>query len=168
MGLLGSMIDFSHNAAATALWHEVGSGPALSRFNNQIGMTDTTPTSNDIWWLSTTTAADQITLMRMLAFHNDVLTDDLRNLGLSFMENVTPSQSWGISAGPRNGATVALKNGWSTLGGHGWQVNSIGYVTGGGRRYVIAVLTTDNPSMAYGIGTIEGLSQLVWSTPAGG
>jgi hypothetical protein len=40
-------------------------------------------------------------------------------------------------------------------------VNSVGYVDGDGRDYVIAVLT-DGPTESAGIGAIEGLSQLIW------
>jgi hypothetical protein len=42
-----------------------------------------------------------------------------------------------------------------------WHINSIGYVVGGGLEYTIAVLTTSNPSEAYGIATIEGLSRII-------
>lgn len=83
------------------------------------------------------------------------------------MESVIPSQRWGISGGVPAGVTIANKNGWSPLTGHGWIVNSIGVVEGQGRHYVIAVLTEDNPSMAYGITTIEGLAARVWQNPSG-
>ena len=50
-------------------------------------------------------------------------------------------QAWGISAG----VTVALKN--------GWQVNSIGWISGGGREYTLAILTE----------TISAVSSMVYS-----
>jgi hypothetical protein len=56
---------------------------------------------------------------------------------------------------------VALKNGWLPLDSGGWQVNSIGYVNGDGRNYVIAVLT-DGGTEANGIATIEELSGFIW------
>jgi len=77
------------------------------------------------------------------------------------MHNVEPAQDWGVSAGLLAPATVALKNGWLPVG-PGWEVNSIGSVTGRDRDYLIAVLTGDDPSMAYGVDTIEGISELVW------
>jgi hypothetical protein len=58
-------------------------------------------------------------------------------------------------------ATVALKNGWLPVG-PGWEINSIGQVSGRYRDYLLAVLTSDDPSMAYGVATIEGISQQVW------
>ena len=68
-----------------------------------------------------------------------------------------------MSAGVLAPATVALKNGWLPVAAEaGWQVNSIGLVSGRYRHYLIAVLTAGDPSMAYGVETIEGISRLVW------
>jgi hypothetical protein len=56
-------------------------------------------------------------------------------------------------AHPVPGVTVALKNGWKYVPACTaqdescpWQVNSIGWVSGQGRDYVLAVLTTDDPA----------------------
>ena len=80
------------------------------------------------------------------------------------MEHITPSEAWGISAGVPAGAKLALKNGWLPLNisDTDWQVNSIGWVDGTGRNYLIAVLSTGNPSEQYGIDSIEHLSAAVW------
>jgi hypothetical protein len=43
-----------------------------------------------------------------------------------------------------------------------WQINSIGWVSGGGRNYLMAVLTTGNPTEQYGIDTIDQLAVMVW------
>jgi hypothetical protein len=61
--------------------------------------------------------------------------------------------------------TVALKNGWLPLDAAStdWQVNSVGWVSGDGRDYLIAVLTTGNPTEQYGIDTINALSSLIWT-----
>jgi hypothetical protein len=51
-------------------------------------------------------------------------------------------------------------------------VNSIGWVRGQGRNYVLAVLTTDDPAgpgtagLDYGISTIQGVSQRIWANLA--
>ena len=85
---------------------------------------------------------------------------------LSLLKNVTADQRWGVSGGVPAGVTVALKNGWLPLDAAGtdWQINSVGWVSGHGRDYLIAVLTTGNPSEQYGIDTINGLSALVWNS----
>jgi len=46
--------------------------------------------------------------------------------------------------------------------GSEWQVNSVGWVSVGGRNYLIAVLTTGNPTEQYGVETIEALAAMVW------
>jgi hypothetical protein len=90
-----------------------------------------------------------------------VLSDANRAYGLSLMHAVTPSQHWGVSAGPPAG-TVDLKNGWLPRT-DGWHVNSIGFSTSGPFRYTIAVLThSTSASMATQVATIEGVSRIVW------
>jgi hypothetical protein len=64
--------------------------------------------------------------------------------------------------------TIALKNGWAPLNAGGWEINSIGYVDGGGRRYLIAVLTHEDPSESYGSDTVEGISEIIWNELAPG
>jgi hypothetical protein len=83
---------------------------------------------------------------------------------LSLMEDVTPSQRWGVSGGVPAQVTVALKNGWLPLRGPGsdWQINSVGWISGAGRNYLMAVLSTGNPSEQYGIDTIDALAATVW------
>ncbi|MGZ4590928.1 MAG: hypothetical protein ACXV2I_09095 [Actinomycetes bacterium] len=42
-------------------------------------------------------------------------------------------------------------------------MHSIGRVSGDGRDYVIAVLTDRNPTMDYGVRTIEGVSRAAFA-----
>ncbi|HEX3540484.1 MAG TPA: serine hydrolase [Acidimicrobiales bacterium] len=156
------MIEVSDNNAATALWNEVGGGPGVARYNQLVGMPNTIPGSGGLWGLTRTTAQDQVQLVRTLAYGNAILSDSRRGYALSLMQNVTSSQRWGVSGGVPAGVGIALKNGWLSVTG-GWEINSIGHIAGGGRDYVIAVLTAGNSSMGYGINTIQGVSSIVWS-----
>jgi hypothetical protein len=79
------------------------------------------------------------------------------------MEHITPDQDWGVSGGVPHNVTVALKNGWLPTGGYSWQINSIGWVRGDRRDYMIAVLTAADPGEEYGIDTIEHISSLVFA-----
>jgi hypothetical protein len=81
------------------------------------------------------------------------------------MENVTGGQAWGVSGGVPAGVSVALKNGWLPLNDANtdWQVNSVGWISGDGRDYLVAVLCTGNPTEQYGIDTLNGLSSVIWS-----
>lgn len=170
--LLTSMIEDSDNDSATTLWNQVGGPGAINSFNQQIGMTDTVPSSCVTcpnfpwpgWGLTTTTADDQIKLLRQFVFPSSLLTSAQRTYGLQLMENITSSESWGVNGGVPSGVTVALKNGWLPLSGEtNWQVNSVGWIDGDGRNYIVAVLTTGNPTEQYGIDTINNVSTLLWS-----
>jgi len=170
--LAEQMIEDSDNAAATSLWYEVGGAASIRSFNAKAGLTDTTPSSCVAcpgfswpgWGLTTTTPNDQIALLKQLVTPSSVLTGAERGYALSLMEDVTPTQRWGVSGGVPPQVTVALKNGWLPLQGtdSDWQINSVGWVSGGGRNYLMAVLTTGNPTEQYGIDTIDQLAAMVW------
>jgi hypothetical protein len=170
--LAQQMIEDSDNAAATSLWYEVGGGTRIRSFNTQAGLTQTSPSSCVVcpgfpwpgWGLSTTTPADQLVLLRELVKPSSLITNANRDYALSLMENVAPAQRWGVSGGVPAQVTVALKNGWLPLDGtdSDWQINSVGWISGGGRNYLIAVLTTGNPNEQYGIDTIDQLAAMVW------
>ena len=174
--LAGEMIEDSDNDAATSLWYQVGGASGIRSFNTTAGLADTAPSSCvncpgfpwPGWGLSTTTPGDQLALLRALVQPNSLLTGAERSYALSLMENVTPDQRWGVSGGVPAQATVALKNGWLPLdsAGDDWQINSVGWISGRGRDYLMAVLSTGNPSEQYGIDTIGQLAAIVWDSLA--
>ncbi len=171
--LAEQMIEDSDNDAATSLWDEVGGPSGIRSFNASAGLADTAPSSCvncpgfpwPGWGLSTTIPGDQLTLLRALVEPNSLLSNTERSYALSLMENVTPDQRWGVSGGVPAQATVALKNGWLPLNSadNDWQINSVGWISGGGRDYLIAVLSTGNPTEQYGIDTIDQLAAMVWN-----
>jgi hypothetical protein len=172
-GLAQQMIEDSDNDAATSLWYAAGGTAGLAAYDDQAGLTRTTPSTCVVcadfpwpgWGLTTTVPYDQITLLKELIKPGPLLTSGERQYALSLLENVTPGQAWGVSGGVPAGATVALKNGWLPLNDDNtdWQINSEGWVSGDGRDYLISVLTTGNPSEQYGIDTISELSTLIWT-----
>ncbi len=159
----GGMIEDSDNGDATALWNQDGGAPGVAAYNRLVGMHQTTP--NVDWGLTTTSVRDQLKLLDELLEPDAVIDQGARRFTLRLMENVTPSQAWGVSGGVPSGVRVALKNGWLPFGG-GWHVNSIGRIRGDGRWYLIAVLTSFNPSEGYGVATINAISSRVWHAPA--
>ncbi len=171
--LAEQMIEDSDNDAATSLWDEVGGATSIRSFNTQAGLADTSPSTcvscPGFPWpgggLTTTVPSDQLTLLRELVEPNSLLTSAERSYALSLMENVTPDQRWGVSGGVPAQVTVALKNGWLPLtsANNDWQINSVGWISGSGRDYLMAVLSTGNPTEQYGIDTIDELATMVWN-----
>jgi hypothetical protein len=157
------MIEHSDNSDATQLWNAVGGAPAVAAYDRLVGMTGTVPASS--WGLTDTTALDQVRLLRELVGPPSLLDAGARDFQLGLMEHIESDQAWGVTGGVPPGVTVALKNGWLPESG-GWQINSIGWVQGDGRSYLVAVMSSGNPSMAYGIGTISGISARVFAALA--
>ncbi len=155
------MIEESDNDEAEALWEDDGDNPAVQRFDDLVPMPDTIV--NPAWGLTQITAPDCVLLDRRYVVPDSLLDNRSRAYGLGLMERVTPSQRWGVSGGVPANATIALKNGWLPTPASAWTVNSMGWVDGDGRDYVIAVLTDHDASEGYGISTIEGISARVWA-----
>ena len=154
------MIEESLDSAADTLWSRLGPG-AVGAFERAEGMTSTVPATDGVWGSTQTTALDRLAMIRTVVEPNSLLTNASRAYILSLMENITPSQDWGATGGVPPGVTVALKNGFAMS--TGWQINTTGWVNGGGRDYLIAVLTNANASEQYGIDTVDGVSSLIWN-----
>jgi hypothetical protein len=169
------MIEQSDDNAATTLWGDVGGTKGMRAFDHEAGLLRTSPSSclqcsgfsGPGWALTTTTPQDQIALLRQLAQPSAVLDKNGQKYALYLLEHGTQSQRWGVSGGVPPGVTVALRSSALSLGGGSkWQVNSVGWVSGGGRNYLMAVLSTGNASETYGIDTLNHLGAMVWSTLA--
>jgi beta-lactamase class A len=153
------MITQSDNDAATALWDELGRD-RIQDFLDAAGMTHTQLGPGDYWGLSQITAHDQLKLLRLLTRSGRVLDHHSREYELDLMAEVIPAQRWGVTAGAPRGVTSHVKNGWLP-DYSGWHINSIGAFTGGGRDYMMAVLSDGDPTMAYGVATIEAVARVV-------
>ena len=157
---LRAMITRSDNAAASALWAELGHG-ALQHFLGLAGMRHTVLGPGGVWGLTQITAPDEILLLRLLLKPNAVLSPNSRSYALRLMAQVIPSQRWGVPAGAPTSLTAHVKNGWLPRATHGWRIHSIGCFTGHGGGYSIVVLTQDNPSMPYGITTVQAIARVI-------
>jgi Beta-lactamase enzyme family len=153
------MITKSDNDAATKLWDEVGIR-GMQRFLDLAKMTQTR--LSHAWGLTGITARDELKLLRLLTSPGTVLTTASRRYVLWLMAHVVPSQRWGVPAGAPSDVTVHVKNGWLPYPtGSNWHINSIGAFTGHLINYQIVVLTSRNPSMDYGIDTIEAAARVI-------
>ena len=158
--LATEMITESDNDAASDLWDDVGRY-YLQHFLNLAHMTRTHLGPGPYWGLTRITAYNEVLLLRLLRSRNSVLDTSSRDYALGLMARVIPAQRWGVPAGAPTRLTVHVKNGWLPLSPYGWRINSIGVFTGRGGGYSIVVLTQDNPTMTYGIDTIEAVARVI-------
>ncbi|MEO3785279.1 serine hydrolase [Actinocorallia sp. B10E7] len=161
--LARAAITRSDNDAATALWRRLGRA-RVQGLLDAVGMRATRLDPGGHWGLTRTTAVDQLRLLIMLTRKGDVLTGESRRHLLALMSQVVRGQRWGTPAGVSSKTKVRVKNGWLPRATHGWRVHSLGIFGDERRDYMIAVLTHDNPSLQYGITSIERVSRVVHGT----
>lgn len=150
------MIESSDNDAADRCWTRIGGAEGVAAANHTFGLTHTVPGGVGHWGLTTTTAADQLRLMRAVATGHSPLSADSRSYILDLMTHIEAGQDWGVSAAADATTATALKNGWLPRSDSGlWVVNSIGSVRHGGHRLLIAALSDGNSSEQTGISVIE-------------
>lgn len=157
----GAMIRESDNDAADLLWRAIGRAEGLDAANERLGLTSTQGGPGTRWGLTRTTAEDQVRLLRAVFAHGPAaparphggLNRASRAYIGKLMGEIEEGQDWGVSAAaPR----WALKNGWLRRTTTGlWVVNSIGQVTVHGHRYLVAALSSGNPSMEDGVSLVE-------------
>lgn len=154
--LATAMIEHSDNAAATALFNEVGGKPGLEAVNKVFGLTETVIGSNGNWGLTQTTAADQIRLLRIALGDRTLLTASSKAYVSGLMSNVEDDQNFGVSAAADDGDDAALKVGYlqRSQTGH-WDVTSIGRIESDGHTYLVAVLSDSNGSFASGVQLVD-------------
>jgi hypothetical protein len=161
-----AMIENSDNDDAQALFDRIGDGPGLDSFGQRAGLIHTQSamgvSGGYAWGLTRTTPGDQLRLLELIVHRNDILTVQDRHYIRHLMRNVEADQRWGVTAGTSAHSVVALKNGWLDLSYHDWQINSVGLVHGPHRDYLIGVMSTGDPSMTYGVDTVQEVSRIVW------
>jgi hypothetical protein len=149
--LLGPMIKRSDNQAATAIFNRIGEG-ALTRLAEDAGMDRFT--TQPTWGLSTITAAEQARFLFRLERY---IPERHRAYAMHLLTEIVPSQRWGIPPAAPRGWTLHFKGGWS--GAPSWRVNQVMLLRRPPRRFSVAMLTREQPSMAYGERSIEGVAR---------
>lgn len=157
--LTTEMITQSDNDAASTLWAQLGHSK-LRHFLRLAKMTHTVLGPTGYWGLTQVTSADELLLLRLLTFRNPVLDQRSRAYALKLMAHVIASQRWGVPAGAPASVTVHVKNGWLP-DPQLWVINSIGAFTNAHRVYRIVVLTRGNPSMTYGVDTVQRVAEVI-------
>ncbi|MFJ5231406.1 serine hydrolase [Kitasatospora sp. NPDC088391] len=152
------MIEQSDNDAASALFEAAGGAAGLDAANARFGLTGTVAGTDGYWGLTSTTAADQARLLRVVFTADSPLDADSRAYLGQLMGRVADGQDWGVSAADQGGA-AQLKNGWLPRSASGlWVVNSIGRVAYGGRDLLVAVLSDGSATQQDGIDLVESVA----------
>jgi beta-lactamase class A len=156
------MITQSDNAAASALWTQIGKGSGLAAANRAFGLTHTTPGSGGSWGLTRTTVADQLRLLTVLSTSGP-LSSTSRAYVLGLMARVVSGQRWGVPYAAGDDATaVYVKNGWlsRSADGYKWIINTVGRIVEPGHNWVVVVLSNYNSTMSTGVSLVQKAADL--------
>jgi Beta-lactamase enzyme family len=149
--LLYPMIHSSDNEAASAVLSIVGE-QALDRVAQQAGMSDYEP-GGGTWGFTEISASD---LARFFSRQDAMIPARFDGYARWLLSGIEASESWGIPAVARPAFRVFFKGGW--LPEVEGLVNQAARLERPGEVFSLAVLTTHDPSMAYGEQTIQGVT----------
>jgi Beta-lactamase enzyme family len=156
--LLGPMIRRSDNLAATRVRDIVGRG-AIEHLAHDAHMRDFH--YDAIWGLSRTSARDQARFMYRFERY---VPKRHRQYARHLLTRIVPSQRWGIGRVALHGWRLHFKGGWGS--GTGAVDHQVAFLQSHGYRISVAILTTSNPSHAYGKVTLTGVARrLLWGLP---
>ena len=148
--VLAAMITVSDNDAATAIYERVGNS-GLNEVAATTGMHDFEVATS--WGDARISAADMALLFADL---DGILPQRFAGFGKDLLGSVVREQSWGVPA---------VAKGWKTRFKGGWRETRSGQLVSqaaelrrGDRSLAMAVLTDGQPSMGYGIVTVEGVA----------
>jgi hypothetical protein len=146
------MINVSDNSAATQTWSIVGDS-GLYSVARAAGMTDFSIVG--IWANAQISAADQAKFFFEM---DSLIPREFVGYARFLLSSIAGFESWGIPAVARpRGYTVFFKGGWRGTG-LGQLVHQVGRLEGHGLKFSMAVMTDGDPSMGYGIQTIQGVT----------
>ena len=143
------MIHVSDNGAASQTQSYVGDA-GLDDVAHEADMTDFSVFGS--WGSAMLTPADQA---RFFFSMDALIPHEFVGYARFLLSTIATYESWGIPAIARpRGYRVFFKGGWRPTP-RGQLVNQIARLEGHGHRFALAVMTDGDPSMAYGIETIQ-------------
>jgi beta-lactamase family protein len=156
---LHPMIHVSDNSAATSVWRSVGN-KRLYRLARKAGMTEFSIVG--IWARAQISPADQA---RFFFKQDALIPRQFRGYARSLLSHISGAQSWGIPHVARpDGWHVFFKGGWRGTG-LGQLVHQVGRLEKHHTKFAMAVMTDGDPSMGYGITTIQGVTAKLIAKP---
>ena len=146
------MIHISDNNAATQCWSIVGDS-GLYAIAAAAGMTEFSVSGS--WLNAELSPADQARFFFEL---DSLIPPEFVGYARYLLSTIEPSQTWGIPVIARPlGYAVFFKDG-SEPTALGQLVHQIARLEGHGRTFALAIMTDGDPTMQYGIDTLQGLT----------
>lgn len=156
-GLIEPMISESADGPVRDLWRLYGGAPWYTEQTTTFALTNTYVVGDYElrWGRTTTTAADQVDLLRQVLFRDfGPLHESARVQAWGFMTDTVPDQRWGVGASAPPGSIVAQKNGFA-----GSVANSVGGVLrSDGTGYAMAVLSSGWSSWPAGVEVVDTIA----------
>lgn len=150
--ILFPMIHVSDNTAASRCFAIVGAG-GLYAVARAAGMTNFSDSGD--WGQAHFSPADQA---RFFFVMDSLIPRQFVGYARFLLSTIAAYESWGVPAVARPlGYRVFFKGGWRTTG-LGQLVHQIARLEGHRRTFALAVMTDGDPSMGYGIDTIQGVT----------
>ena len=158
---LTQMIEHSSNEAADEVFELAGGHATVVAEQRPLGL-DTSITiygPGNLWGLTTSSAAQQIVLLRNLVDDDSPLNDASREYALGLLKHVESDQRWGAPVAADKNSTYYVKNGWLAVDDDHdlWAVNTDGIITVGGHQVLISVMTQHGKTFSGGIAYVEKL-----------
>ena len=148
--LLAPMVRWSNNRAGTRVHTLVGGG-ALARLARRARMACFRPAP--FWGNSSICAADQARFFLHIERH---VPRRHRRVALRLLASVVRPQRWGIARAAPRGWDLYFKGGWGD--GRGAVDHQVALLRRDRRRLAVAIMTTGNPSHAYGKESLRGIA----------
>ena len=165
---LQAMVEQSDNNAAQRIWYAVGDNAGVQVWNNLVGLKATVLDPDGEWGLSTSSAADQLTLLKQLVLPTSPLNAASRAYALNLMNSVEADQKWGVSGGADAGASTANKNGWLNIDSDNglWAINSAGITTVDKHQVLMVIMSQHQPSFGVGVARVSAAAKQLAATVA--
>jgi hypothetical protein len=153
--ILFPMINVSDNSAASAVYGHVGDG-GLYALAARAGMTDFNVYGS--WGNAQLSAADQA---RYFFEMDSLIPREFVGYARRLLSTIVGYESWGIPAVARpHRYAVFFKGGWRGTA-LGQLVHQVARLERPDHSFAMAVMTDGDPSMGYGIDTIQGLTNVL-------
>lgn len=153
-----NMITHSDNDSATALLTDQGGYAAPNELFKDLGMSHS-QMNTSAWGISTSTASDQLILLKNIFYTSGTLTNSMRTTIKTLMGQVEDDQQWGVPTGA--GDDFQVKNGWLNNEDGTWIVNSLGHIKSEHHDYVVALLSDNNSSFEAGINYLNSMAKVI-------